>query len=380
MAIFVKKYGLYLESLTLVQFKNYANQQIECSPRLNCFVGLNGMGKTNLLDAVYYLCMGKSYFNLTDQFLVLHGADFFRLVGQFQREGKAERVVIKVQPRRRKEIEWMGQVYDRLSDHVGRFPVVIIVPDDTRLITEGSEDRRRFVDNTLCQLDAQYLRQLIQYNHLLRQRNALLKQTEGRENGTRSLLLVYDRQLAGPAHYIYTARENFLRDFAPRLEEAYRAIAGEQESIGIQYRSHLAEASMEELLTARMEKDLILQRTTGGIHRDDLLFTFGEHTLKRVASQGQLKSFVLALKLSQYQVLKADKGEPPILLLDDIFDKLDPQRVRQLLGLILQDDYGQVFLSDTDPERVRQLLEAYPADHRLFHIENGQADTYVAGK
>lgn len=367
---------LYLESLALVNFRNYEQVRLACSARLNCFVGRNGMGKTNLLEAIYYLCMGKSHTNLNDQYLARHDADFFRLEGVFLANGEArEQIVVKMKARQRKEIARNGAPYPRLADHVGRYPVVIITPDDTLIATEGSEERRRLLDNTLCQIDNRYLTQLLQYNQLLKQRNALLKQWEGRPVPA-GLLEVYDLQMESPAQYIYERRQLFIADFGPRLAEAYSAISGGQEAAALEYRSALRQAGWAELMARQAEQDRALQRTTAGIHRDDLLFSLSGHPLKRMASQGQLKSYVLSLKLAQYQIIREQKGAAPILLLDDIFDKLDRGRVEQLLAYLLASAYGQIFISDTDPERVNRLLQPFGADKALYLIDQGTAEPY----
>lgn len=332
------------------------------------------MGKTNLLDAIYYLCMGKSYFATRDQYIVQHEQDFFRLVGVFLQEEKKDQVVVKVEPRKRKELELNGKRYDRLIDHVGRFPVVIVVPDDTQLIHEGSEERRRFLDNTLSQLDTVYLGHLIQYNKVLKQRNALLKQRSG-HSLPEDLLAVYDEQLSRPAQYIYERRMAFVEAFIPPFQHAHGAICGGHEVVSLRYRSHLEEKPLKEILAECREKDRILERTTQGIHRDELVFKLGGHPLKRLGSQGQLKSFVLALKLAQYRFLQAERQLSPILLLDDIFDKLDPQRVEQLLAYILAEDFGQIFLSDTDEHRIRAVLEQHQSTApKLFEIKEGEAN------
>lgn len=332
------------------------------------------MGKTNLLDAIYYLCMGKSYFGIRDRYLVQHGGDFFRLEGDFiLADSRTDKVVAKVVPQQRKELERNGRVYDRIADHVGRFPVVIIVPDDTLLITEGSTERRRFVDNTLSQLDPRYLESLLIYNRILKQRNALLKQAAGRKLSD-TLLLAYDEQLIAPAAYIYEQRTNFMSDFTVQFQHAYQGISNGAEAVGIRYRSALEQMSLTEILRENREKDRLLERTSQGIHRDDLVFTLEGHPLKRIASQGQRKSFVLALKLAQYQFLRQQKGLSPVLLLDDIFDKLDPQRVKQLIDYIISDEYGQIFLTDTDPNRVDKLLEMLTVQVMAYHIDGGTAE------
>lgn len=332
------------------------------------------MGKTNLLDAIYYLCMGKSYFSVRDQFLVEHGESFFRLVGQFELADRTDKLVVKVMPKQRKELEVNGRLYDKLADHVGRFPVVIVVPDDTQLIREGSEERRRFIDNTLSQLDADYLRNLFQYNKVLKQRNALLKQWGGRLL-SEDLLQVYDEQMLGPAKYIHARREAFIEEFELPFQSAHQAICGGAEQASLRYRSALNETPLLELLQSKRDKDVALERTSQGIHRDDLIFHLGEHPLKRLGSQGQLKSFILALKLAQYRFLMAERKVPPILLLDDIFDKLDPQRVQQLVEYILREDFGQVFISDTDQDRISKVLRDNAASEpRLYTVVDGTVE------
>lgn len=364
---------MYLSSIALTQFKNYGRQDLTFNPRLNCFVGQNGAGKTNLIEAVYYLCMGKSYTGSPDQYVVRHGDDLSRLAGVFSVEGKKQdKIVVKIQKRKRKIIERNGAAYDRLAEHVGRYPVVVIVPDDSNLVLEGSETRRRLLDNSLSQADPVYLRYLITYNKLLANRNALLKELDGRKDTT-GLLDVYDIQMAEPASYLHAQRQAFIAPFTERLIAAYAAISGNREAVNVTYRSHLTDKSWAELLEERREKDRVLQRTSAGIHRDDLVFTQEGHPLRRVASQGQLKSFVLSLKLAQYRLLQQTTKRTPILLLDDIFDKLDRQRVGQLLELVLGSTFGQVFLSDTDPERVASLLREDATEWKRFLVEDGVA-------
>jgi len=365
---------LHLRRLILTNFKNYEKQMIDCSPTINGYVGLNGMGKTNLLDAIYYLCMGRSYFRFSDMNLVKHGEDFFRLEGLFEREDKAEKIVAKVGKRRKKVLERGDVPYQRLSDHIGLLPVVIITPDDTSIVTEGSEERRRFVDNTLSQLDPTYLRHLITYNKVLKQRNSALKQMASENRYTPDLLAVYDEQLLGPAAYIHAQRKTFTSNFEPGLRQLHFLISGEREQVACQYKSKLLEEDLATALLASREKDRILQRTTAGIHRDDWIFEIDEQPLKRFASQGQLKSFVLALKLTQYNWLKNEKKAAPLLLLDDIFDKLDHQRVQHLLELLIQGEYGQVFITDTAQDRLSKILSNLKTEYLQFVIINGTAE------
>lgn len=360
---------MHLSSLSLTQFKNYDRQDLTFSPRLNTFVGPNGAGKTNLLEAVYYLCMGKNYASTPDRYAIRHGDDVSRIAGAFLVDEATEKVVVKIQKGKRKIIERNGAAYNRLAEHVGRYPVVIIVPDDSNLVLEGSETRRRLLDNSLSQADPAYLRNLLRYNKLLANRNALLKDLEGRYDTT-GLLEVYDVQMAEPAAYLHAKRAAFVGPFTELLTAAYAAISGNQENVAVAYRSQLRDTAWADLLTERREKDRILQRTSAGLHKDDLIFKQEGHPLRRVASQGQLKSFVLSLKLAQYRLLERSTQRTPLLLLDDIFDKLDRRRVRQLLDLVLRSDFGQVFLSDTDPERVTDLLTE-EAEWSRFLVEGG---------
>ncbi|TXB62342.1 DNA replication/repair protein RecF [Phaeodactylibacter luteus] len=366
--------SLQLESFKLTQFKNYESEQISCSPALTCFTGANGMGKTNLLDAIYYLCMGKSAFNTPDSQIARHGSDFFRLEGDFQRAGTREHIVAKVVPRKKKALERNRLPYPKLSEHVGLLPVVMIAPDDTMLVQEGSEVRRSLVDNTLSQIDPAYLSHLIAYQKLLQQRNALLKQFAEQRIFDKAMLEVYDQQMLRPAQVLYEARSAFIEGFRPKVNAAYARISGQAETVDCTFQSRLAQAPFGQLLEERRDKDRILQRTTAGPHRDDLVFSIGGYPLKRFASQGQLKSFVLALKLAQYQVLLEEKGLPPILLLDDLFDKLDPQRVAQLLGFLREQPFGQTFITDTDPERMKTVAGQSDALH--YQITKGKAARY----
>ncbi len=363
---------MYLEKLILTNFKNYEYEKIDCRPTLNCFVGLNGMGKTNLLDAVYYLCMGKSHFNLVDSNVVRHGAGFFRLEGHFLDGATREKIVAKVQPRRRKALERNDIAYRKLSDHVGFIPVVFIAPDDTYLVREGSEARRSFLDNTLSQLDHDYLAALIQYNKVLKQRNATLKMMAETQRFQPTLIEVYDAQLLAPAALIHERRHAFVERFSPWLRETVSILSGEREAVDCQYDSKLNDEPFDQLLAEALEKDRLLERSTVGIHRDDLYFELNGHPLKRFGSQGQLKSFILALKLAQYKLLQQEKGTPPLLLLDDLFDKLDDSRVEQLLELLLQQEFGQIFITDTHEDRLVDIIRNFQQDYRKFTIENGK--------
>lgn len=360
---------MHLARLKLVQFRNYAQQSLDLSPRLNCFTGRNGAGKTNLLDAAHYLCLCKSYSGLPDRNLVRHGEGFFRLEGNFVRDEAAEKIVIKYLPGQRKEIERNGAPFDRLTDYIGLFPVVMIAPDDVALVQEGSEERRRFLDATLSQISPEYLHQLLIYNALLKQRNALLKSFADERRFDAALLEAIDRQLPAPASLLYEQRRDFVHTLFPLLQAFYADISGGREQVSVRYESQQNDTpDLAALLAATLEKDRLLQRSTVGPHRDDLDLAMDGYPVKKIASQGQLKSFLLALRLAQYEVLRREKKVAPLLLLDDIFDKLDADRVRQLVGLLLRHDFGQIFITDTQRERIENVVSSFGVDYQLFTV------------
>lgn len=331
------------------------------------------MGKTNVLDAIYYLCLAKSRFGLPDNLLCRKGESFFRLDGHFLAAESTSRIVVKFQSGKRKVIEHNQAPYDNLQEHIGRFPVVFIGPDDVALITEGSEERRKFMDNTLSQTDPAYLSHLVTYNKVLQQRNAALKQFAELRRWDDALLEVYQSHLVPSGTYIHQQRKAFMADFMPEVQSAYQQIAGKSENIECLYVSSLEEAPLDHLLKASMDKDRILQRTTEGIHRDDLDLRIKDMAVKKFGSQGQLKSFVLALKLAQYRFLERRTQTLPILLLDDIFDKLDAQRVSRLLQLLHESHFGQVFITDTDETRVENIIKEFGTDYCRYRVDTGVA-------
>lgn len=363
---------MHLSRLLLTQFKNYSSQEVHFTEGINGIVGANGMGKTNLLDAVYFLCMCKSRFPVSDRLLIRHGADFFRLEGHFFRDGKEEAVVARLPKGKKKALERDGAPYERISEHVGRYPVVMIAPDDTQLAMEGSEERRRFLDNTLSQIDPQYLLHLIRYNQVLRQRNAFLKlAAESGRGPEEEMLAAYDIQMEEPAIYIYQRREAFMGRFVPLFREHYAAISGVQEQVDCSFQSQLREGPLPGLLRSLRDKDRLLQRTGAGIHRDDLEFLIEGYPVRQFASQGQLKSFVLALKLAQYRVLQEETGQFPILLLDDLFAKLDRHRVDHLMEWIVGRSFGQVIISDTELDRLAGVVRTKTPEFRFFEVNRG---------
>lgn len=362
---------MLLQSLRLTNFRNYASASIRCAPQLNVVAGDNGMGKTNLLDAVHYLCLGKSYFSPQDRYVVRQQESFFRLEGHFLLDGQPEQIVAKVVPGKQKVLSRNEAPYPRISDHTGLLPVVFLVPDDTALAMDGSEERRRFLDNTLCQLDRPYLDALLTYNSVLEKRNALLRHAPHHTPPDPTLLDVYDQLLLDPARQVFLRRHQFIADFQPVFRHFYRDICRDSESVEISYASDLLTADLADLLATHRQKDIYLQRTSHGIHRDDLPFSLDGKPLKRFASQGQLKSFVLALKLAQATFLRERTGKPPILLLDDLFDKLDDHRVLQLIGLLADGSFGQVFLSDTHPDRAVAMADRFGLACERFLVRQG---------
>lgn len=368
---------MFLSRLKLTQFKNYSAQEFEFSPRLNCLTGLNGVGKTNVLDAIHFLCLCRNHTGLNDRNLVLHEAGFFRLEGRFEAEGKPVKITAKYESGKRKEFARNGKTYERLSQYIGQYPVVMIAPDDVALVQEGSEDRRRFLDTTLSQISAEYLQQLLIYNALLKQRNALLRQFAEQRYFDDTLLESIDRQMPAPAALIVAERQRFVERFQPIFRQYYESISGGKEQVDALYETDLQESGLDELLKQTLEKDRILQRTTRGPHRDDLELLMNGQALKKFASQGQLKSYLLALRLAQYEVLRIEKNTAPILLLDDIFDKLDARRVSQLIALLIEKDFGQIFITDTQRERMEAVIAPLRASCKLFEIEARDGEVLV---
>lgn len=347
---------MYIQSLKLTNFKNYASQSFEFAPRLNCITGPNGRGKTNALDAVYYLCLCKSHSGLSDRHLVRHGESFFRIEGLFEKDGTNSKVVAKFQLPTRKEMETNGVLYDRLSAHIGLFPAVMVAPGDISLVQDGSEERRRFLDTTLSQINPDYLRQLMVYTALLKNRNALLKKFAEERRFDSALLETIDMQMNLPAQRIFEQRAAFIAEFEPFFQKAYAAISGSKELPGIVYGSDLSERPLAEWMEANQEKDRVLQRTAAGVHRDDLTLLLDQYAAKKFGSQGQLKSFLLSLRLAQAAYMALQQSAEPILLLDDIFDKLDAGRVENLIYFLLHETSGQVFITDAQKTRLEPML------------------------
>ena len=360
---------MFLEHLQLIQFKNYERLEQSFSKRIVCFTGRNGAGKTNLLDAISYACLGKSYFQSTDKHCVKKGKEFFRVAARFKGaiEGK---LVVKYQKSGGKDIEWNEDRFDRISDFVGMIPLVVVAPDDIIDFLSGSKERRRFLDFTISQYDKQYLDDLMDYNRLLRQRNASLKSVDHPRALNKDLLFTLSKQMSGLAASIHDKRKDFIATFEKEIKSAYSKISNKAENIELRYESQLHTANLLDLHEKAYEKDGYLQRTTKGIHKDDLNVQIDGSSIKIYASQGQRKSFILALKTAQYYWLFGQTHKKPILLLDDFFEKLDAQRLSSLVDMVLDMNFGQIFITDTDAERVRFLLKESDADFQLFQVKN----------
>ena len=360
--------AFHLARLHALNFRNHREAEADLCAEVNCFTGPNGVGKTNLLDAVHYLALGKGYLEAQDQYNVRHGEELFVVQGVMRGDEGDDAILCSVRRGMRKVLSRNRKEYDRLADHVGRYPVVMITPYDGQLILDGSEVRRRFIDGLIAQFDKPFLDALIRYNRALTQRNALLKQAAGRGGIQPSTLEPWDEQLCVLAFAVHSARSAFISDVAPLLREHYSAISSGPEHVALEYRSPLNDASMRDLLSASWERDRAAQHTTAGVHKDDLLFTLDGQPLKRFGSQGQQKTYLIALKLAQFELTTQRTGQRPILLLDDIFDKIDPQRMRHLLQLLSDHRFGQVLITDTDPKRLHAALDGLDLETRFFHL------------
>ena len=369
---------MYLSKLTLLNFKNYEQVCLEPGQGVNCFVGRNGVGKTNVLDAVHYLSLCKSFFHTPDTQNIRHNEAFFVIEGEYHTPGSTEHIYCGVKRGMKKRFQRNKKDYERFSDHIGLFPLVTVSPFDSGLIWEGSEERRRMMDEVISQFDSDYLSQLVSYNRVLSQRNSLLKQWAESGIPAHGVLEALNEQLVAFGNKIFASRTLFVQELLPVFHDFYSVIALQRETPGLVYQSALFESSFHELLRASGAKDLALQYTSAGIHRDDLLFTLEGYPIRRTGSQGQQKSFLTALKLAVFEFIKSKRGIAPILLLDDIFDKFDEERVERILQLVSGGRFGQIFITDTHPERMESMLQSTVADFRLFEVSDNQILPYHA--
>lgn len=359
---------MYLKHLTILNYKNIDGANYDFDPKINCFTGKNGVGKTNVLDAVYHLAYGKSYFNPLAVQNIRHGEDFFVIDGTFVKNERTEQVVCSLKKGQKKVLKRNGKAYDKFSEHIGLVPLVIISPSDNDLILEGSETRRKFIDSVISQLDAAYLQELINYQKVVAQRNALLKYFALNRVFDKEQLSIYNEQLDTLGQNIFEKRKNFLEDFVPIFNRHHHAITDAAENVSLVYESHLHTQRLSTLLEENLARDRVLQYTSVGIHKDDLLFEIEGHPIKKFGSQGQQKSFLIALKLAQFEFIKKQSGVLPLLLFDDIFDKLDETRVAKIVTMIDDKVFGQIFISDTHPERTEAIVKATHQSYKMFNL------------
>jgi DNA replication and repair protein RecF len=359
---------MYLQKISLVNFKNIISQTFDFQEKINCFVGNNGVGKTNVLDAIYYLSFAKSYFNPVALQNIRHGEEFFMIEGNYILGERDEKIVCSLKKGQKKVLKRNDKSYEKFSEHIGQLPLVIISPADRDLIVEGSDTRRKFIDGVISQQDKEYLQSLIQYNKVVSQRNALLKYFAANRTFDALNLKIYDEQLISFGSVIYKKRKAFLERFVPIFNEKYQIISEKKETVNLVYKSQLHTVSFEELLRNSLEKDKILQYTSVGLHKDDLSFEIDNYPIKKFGSQGQQKSYLIALKLAQFQFIKEQASVVPILLLDDVFDKLDEHRVSQIIELVNNDEFGQIFITDTHAERTEEVIKKSNKPYQIFNL------------
>ena len=359
---------MFLKELSLTNYKNFDSIKFNFDTKIVCFVGLNGVGKTNLLDSIYHLSYTKSYFNPIPSQNIKHNEDFFFISGIYDYDEKDENILISMKRGEKKRVKRNNKIYKKFSDHIGFIPLVIISPDDRNLIIEGSETRRKFIDGLISQIDKEYLSKLIEYNKTLKQRNALLKMFFNQTEKLKKTIDIYDNTLSSSASIIFNKRSEFLKDFVPIFKKRYKQLSNEKESVEIEYKSDIKnQSNLYDLLKNNLEKDIRYQYTTNGIHKDDMLFTINEFSVKKFGSQGQQKTFLIALKLAQFDYLSRLKTNP-ILLLDDIFDKLDDNRVEKIIDLVNEDNFNQIFISDTNKKRSEEIIKKVNKSYKIFEI------------
>ena len=359
---------MHLKKISLFNYKNFSEASFDFDRKINCFVGKNGIGKTNVLDAIYQLSYGKSYFNPLAVQNIKHGEEFFVIDGEFEKNDRTEQIVCSLKKGQKKILKRNGKQYDKFSDHIGFIPLVIISPADRDLIVEGSETRRKFIDSVISQLDAGYLQQLIQYQKILNQRNALLKYFALNHVFENDTVAIYNEQLSGLGHAIFEKRKTFLADFIPIFNLHHQAITGSEETVQLVYESQLSDHNLLNLLQENISRDRMAHYTTVGIHKDDLSFEIDHYPIKKFGSQGQQKSFLIALKFAQFEFIKKQCGEKPILLFDDIFDKLDATRVGKIVEMVNNDEFGQLFISDTHSERTETIVKSTHQSYSIFNL------------
>ncbi len=363
---------MYLRKINLIQFKNCEQLDLEFNPKINCFAGNNGAGKTNLLDAIFYLSMTKGYFNAIDTQNIMYAKDFFIIQGEYDRDGTKENVYCGVKKGRKKQFKRNNKEYKKLSEHIGLFPIVMISPADSNLILEGSDERRKFLNSVISQYNREYLNDLIKYNRALVQRNILLRDFSRSGRFDKEMLELWTDQLIPLGENINKIRKKFVTDLIPIFQRYYKTISSELEKVNLEYQSQLNEGDFRQLIAGSEEKDRILQYTTVGIHKDDLSFNIQGHSLKKNGSQGQQKTYLVALKFAKFDFIKKVNGFTPILLLDDVFDKFDATRVEKIIQLVADQHFGQIFITDTNRDRIGNILKNLSIDYKLFLVDQGE--------
>lgn len=365
---------MHIEDISIVNFKNLNEVQVELSHKLNCFIGKNGAGKTNMLDAIYYLSFCKSFFNATDQLNINHDENFFMLSGNYQRMDSAEAITCGLQKGQKKQFKRNTKVYKKLQEHIGLLPLVMITPSDVNLILGGSDERRKFVDGVISQYNQNYLDYLLKYNRALLQRNNLLKQFASERYFDQELLTIWDEQLVEYGLRIHSERMRFVEKLIPVFQKYYSFISQGNEEVDLVHKSDLYDVDFGSKLKEALPKDRIVQHTSVGIHKDDLLLKIGEHPIKKLGSQGQKKTYLVALKLAQFEFIREISGIKPILLLDDIFDKLDQFRVEQIVATVAGEQFGQIFITDTNREHLDSIIRKMDTDFRIFNVDTGKVE------
>ena len=360
--------SVFLKNISIINYKNILDKEFKLDSKINCFVGNNGVGKTNILDAIYHLSMGKSYFNIKNDQIINKGKNYMLVDGVFELNGKKESIVCSLKLGEKKVLKRNAKPYKKFSNHIGLIPVVLISPYDNDLINEGSSERRKFIDSIISQNDKEYLTNLIAYTKVIQNRNKLLKEYNKSVDFDLDTIGVYDDQIYKLSGPIFNARENFIKEFAPLVLEKYKQISDNKEKISISYKSDLINNNIQNLIEDSFQKDVILQFTSVGLHKDDFIFNIDNNRIKKFGSQGQQKSFLIALKLAQFDYLKNKTGNSPILLMDDIFDKLDLYRVKRIVEIVNSTNFGQLFLSDTDKERIERVLSSLNLSTKIFEI------------
>ncbi len=357
-----------LENLSLLNYKNFETVSFQFDSKINCLVGNNGVGKTNVLDAIYHLSFGKSYFNPLTVQNIKYGEEFFVIEGNYTKKNREEKIIVSAKKGHKKVIKRNGKSYNRFSEHIGFLPLVIVSPTDRDLIMEGSDTRRKFIDGVISQGDSNYLQTLLNYNKVLTQRNSLLKYFAINNTYNQETLDIYNLQLHDLGTTIFEKRKEFLEEFMPIFLKRYQSISNSKESVTLTYKSQLNEKELLVLLEENSAKDKITQYSNYGIHKDDLNFEIEEHPIKKFGSQGQQKSYLIALKLAQFDFIKAHSKVNPILLMDDIFDKLDELRVAQIISLVKNEDFGQLFISDTHSDRTENVIKKIHQSYKMFKL------------